>query len=84
MVQALVASCLNRAALPPEDVQYMALHGTGTPLGDPIEVGALSAPRCRHLAKPLPGMRWPLAPIRHALADRRTTKSQDLQLLSCS
>ena len=43
MVQALVASCLNRAALPPEDVQYMALHGTGTPLGDPIEVGALSA-----------------------------------------
>ena len=43
MVQALVACCLDRAALPPETVQYMGLHGTGTPLGDPIEVGALSA-----------------------------------------
>lgn len=43
MFQALVASCLDRAALSPEAIEYMALHGTGTPLGDPIEVGALSA-----------------------------------------
>ena len=42
-MQALVASCLDRAALSPEAIQHMALHGTGTPLGDPIEVGALSA-----------------------------------------
>jgi acyl transferase domain-containing protein len=25
------------------DVSYVAVHGTGTPLGDPIEVGALGA-----------------------------------------
>lgn len=42
-LQVLVASCLETAALSPEAVQYVALHGTGTPLGDPIEVGALSA-----------------------------------------
>ncbi len=27
----------------PEAVAYVAVHGTGTPLGDPIEVGALGA-----------------------------------------
>ena len=41
--QALVSGCLEKAALSPEAVKYVALHGTGTPLGDPIEVGALSA-----------------------------------------
>lgn len=25
----------------PGDLQFVSLHGTGTPLGDPIEVGAL-------------------------------------------
>ena len=25
------------------DVSYVAVHGTGTPLGDPIEIGALAA-----------------------------------------
>ena len=43
LAQALVSECLERAALSPEAVKYVALHGTGTPLGDPIEVGALSA-----------------------------------------
>ena len=38
-----MSGCLEKAALPPEAVKYVALHGTGTPLGDPIEVGALSA-----------------------------------------
>ena len=38
-----MSGCLERAALSPEAVEYVALHGTGTPLGDPIEVGALSA-----------------------------------------
>ena len=50
VVQVLVASCLERAALSPEAIQYMALHGTGTPLGDPIEVGALSAALQSHAA----------------------------------
>ena len=25
----------------PQDVGFVSVHGTGTPLGDPIEVGAL-------------------------------------------
>ncbi len=29
------------AALQPADVAAVSVHGTGTPLGDPIEVGAL-------------------------------------------
>ncbi len=43
LLQALVEGCLERAELSSEGVKYVALHGTGTPLGDPIEVGALSA-----------------------------------------
>ena len=50
----MVAGCLERAAVSPEMIQYMALHGTGTPLGDPIEVGALSAALQSHGATALP------------------------------
>ena len=41
-LQALIAACLRDAASQPEAVGYVAVHGTGTPLGDPIEVGALA------------------------------------------
>jgi len=30
------------------EVSYVAVHGTGTPLGDPIEVGALAAALASH------------------------------------
>ncbi|MCX2970865.1 type I polyketide synthase, partial [Streptomyces marinisediminis] len=33
----------RRAGVEPEDVQYVELHGTGTPVGDPIEAAALGA-----------------------------------------
>ncbi|MGI5282727.1 type I polyketide synthase [Nonomuraea polychroma] len=33
----------ERARLSPEAVQYVELHGTGTPVGDPIEAAALGA-----------------------------------------
>ena len=39
--QALVASCLQEANLDAAAMALVAVHGTGTPLGDPIEVGAL-------------------------------------------
>ncbi|WDD90203.1 SDR family NAD(P)-dependent oxidoreductase (plasmid) [Burkholderia sp. FERM BP-3421] len=36
----LLRSCLSRAKLKPHDVGYLEAHGTGTELGDPIELAA--------------------------------------------
>jgi epothilone polyketide synthase D len=41
--QALLREAISRAALDPADIDYVECHGTGTPLGDPIELGALAA-----------------------------------------
>lgn len=40
--QAVVRAALANAGLGPERVSYIEAHGTGTPLGDPIEVQALA------------------------------------------
>ncbi len=42
-MQALVIAALEHAGVQRADVHFLAVHGTGTPLGDPIEVGALGA-----------------------------------------
>jgi acyl transferase domain-containing protein len=39
----LVRSVLQQAAVHPDTVDYIETHGTGTTLGDPIEIGALSS-----------------------------------------
>jgi myxalamid-type polyketide synthase MxaC len=39
--RALLAEAYRRAGVPASAVQYVELHGTGTPLGDPIEAQAL-------------------------------------------
>src|ERR1700752_4208393 len=41
--QRLIGAALARAGLAGDDVDYLEGHGTGTPLGDPIEVQAAGA-----------------------------------------
>lgn len=41
--QALINTALIAANVKPEQVSYIETHGTGTPLGDPIEMRALAA-----------------------------------------
>lgn len=41
--EAVIREALVNAGLQPQDVTYVEMHGTGTSLGDPIEVQALAA-----------------------------------------
>lgn len=41
--EAVVRAALRRAGVRGRDVQYVELHGTGTPVGDPVEAAALGA-----------------------------------------
>jgi acyl carrier protein len=40
--EALIRAALEASALEPKDIQYFEAHGTGTSLGDPIEMGAIN------------------------------------------
>jgi acyl transferase domain-containing protein len=41
--QAVIRQALSDAGVPPSKVHYIEAHGTGTPLGDPIELRAVAA-----------------------------------------
>ncbi|MEM8530663.1 MAG: amino acid adenylation domain-containing protein [Chloroflexota bacterium] len=41
--QAVIRTALKQANLIPSDISYVETHGTGTPLGDPIELQALGS-----------------------------------------
>ncbi|HET9914975.1 MAG TPA: type I polyketide synthase [Anaerolineales bacterium] len=41
--EAVIRAALSNGGIPPQQVSYVETHGTGTSLGDPIEVQALSA-----------------------------------------
>ena len=41
--ETLIRQVLKKARVEPAEVDYIETHGTGTSLGDPVEVGALSA-----------------------------------------
>lgn len=52
--QAVIRAALAQAGLVPEQIGYIEAHGTGTPLGDPIEVQALAKVFSRKSAKDRP------------------------------
>ncbi|MFI7319561.1 beta-ketoacyl synthase N-terminal-like domain-containing protein [Streptomyces venezuelae] len=39
----VIRTACDQAGVTPDQIQYVELHGTGTPVGDPIEAGALGA-----------------------------------------
>eukprot|EP00972_Heterocapsa_arctica_P065023 9597413-Heterocapsa_arctica.AAC.1 len=41
--QVVIMAALQEAKMTPHDIQHMECRGTGTPLGDPIELGATQA-----------------------------------------
>lgn len=44
----LIREALASADLSPQDIDYIEAHGTGTSLGDPIELNALASVFCEH------------------------------------
>jgi len=51
--EAVIRKALENAGVEPDQIQYVETHGTGTVLGDPVEVSALANAVCRKRAEPL-------------------------------
>ena len=61
--QALIREALARAQLSPDRIGFVETHGTGTALGDPIEVEAIAAT----IGQPFPGERSAVCWVRSRL-----------------
>ena len=51
--RAMLQQALDNAGVEPHQIGYIEAHGTGTPLGDPIEVLALARVLCQERQEPL-------------------------------
>ncbi|MDJ0576449.1 MAG: beta-ketoacyl synthase N-terminal-like domain-containing protein, partial [Xenococcaceae cyanobacterium MO_234.B1] len=51
--QAVIRQAIANAEVNPQDISYMEAHGTGTKLGDPIEVNSLKAVLCSDAIHPV-------------------------------
>ncbi|MGL5800899.1 MAG: acyltransferase domain-containing protein, partial [Plesiomonas sp.] len=52
--QKVIIQALRDAAVQPSDISYLETHGTGTSLGDPIEVAAFRAVYCQNKSHATP------------------------------
>ncbi len=50
----LMQGVLDKIGMSPESIDYVEMHGTGTPVGDPIEAQAVSSVYAKKRSKPLP------------------------------
>lgn len=51
---AVIQEALGRSGLKKDDIDYIEAHGTGTSLGDPIEVGAILSGYCEGVSRKTP------------------------------
>lgn len=59
-----IVDAMTMAGFDPLDIGYVEMHATGTPLGDPIEMGALAAAYRRLAEAPLPVGRIPVGSVK--------------------
>jgi len=52
--QAVINDALENADLAPDEIQYLETHGTGTPLGDPIEIESIKKTMLQERSKEKP------------------------------
>jgi len=61
---AAIVDAMAMAGFAPEDIGYVEMHATGTPLGDPIEMSALAKAYRRLAGGPMPTGRIPVGSVK--------------------